>query len=163
MRRMSVCILLFLTLAGNACAHAVGVDYRIRSGKVEVEVYFDDGSAVPRANVQIVNGKDEVIAEGVTDKEGRWIAATPRPGQYEIRVDAGAGHRAKKKLDVPEPPPAPEAPSVSAAVDDTPSPERLEFTRFRWDGLLFGCVAIAAVSGALLVGLRMRQKVRTKP
>ena len=82
-------------------AHAVGVSCTIRGAQVEVEAYYDDDSPAIKAMVQVLNAKNEVIATGDTDEKGRWVFAKPGPGKYVIRLDAGAGHRAKATFTVP--------------------------------------------------------------
>jgi len=130
-----------LFVPASAFAHAIGVTCTIRSDKVEVEAFYDDDTPAHKAKVQVVNAKDEVIATGITDKDGIWTFATPTPGKYEVRIDAGAGHRAKKSLVIP-----------GAVADDptpiiaTPEPTREEQTRTPWWRIGIGLAIIVAIS-----------------
>jgi len=150
MQRIVASILLLGLFAADASAHAVGVDWTLRQGKIEVEVFYDDDSAVQRAKVELVNAMDEVVESAVTNKQGRCVLRRPAAGKYEVRVDAGAGHRAKKKIDVPaSTDPAPSEVSVS--------PARADFTRFPWEKVLIGFVGIGAMGGAFLLGSMIRR------
>ena len=91
---LTFAILLTPTMAH---AHALGVQAKIKDGKVFVEVYYDDDSPAGKAKVKLLKGKDE-IAAAVTDAEGRCSFDAPAPGKYEIHADAGAGHNAKTTL-----------------------------------------------------------------
>src|SRR5438105_6950975 len=125
MPRIVAAVLLLCLFTGNVSAHAVGVDCILRVEKIEVEVFYDEGTAVPNAKVELVDAKDEVVESAITDKEGRCVLRRPGAGKYEVRVDAGAGHRARKKIDVPA--------SNEPATKDGDSPGRTEFTRFPWE------------------------------
>ncbi len=145
----------------DAFAHALGVDCTRRGAKVEVEAFYDDDSPAQQAKVQVVNAKDEIVASGVTDAKGMWTFATPPPGKYEVRVDAGAGHRAKKTINVPavEPrTPVPEdVPPAPAVTISEGGPTRAEFTRFPWLQVLIGVVVLGAVGGAFALATVLRK------
>src|ERR1019366_3062257 len=133
---------------------SAGVDCTLRLGRVEVEVFYDDDSPAAKAKVVVVNANDEIVAQGVTDQRGRWAFPKPAAGKYDVRVDAGAGHRTKMKIDVPaatvqeaaigslldaslrveEPVLAPFLPATT--VGD--GPVRAEFTRLPWEKMLIG-------------------------
>jgi hypothetical protein len=152
-----------------ASAHALHVDCKLRGDKVHLEAYFDDDTAAAKAKVQVVNVGQEVVADGVTDQEGRWTFATPPPGKYEVRVDAGAGHRAKKAIEVPPPPSNPAAlesetssTSKEAIVPDGPDGSRLEITRTPWLKVAIGLIIIGGLSGAFLLASMMRKNGKAK-
>jgi hypothetical protein len=163
-RYLAAAVLAALVLAfAPACAfaHALGVDCTRRGDKVEVEAFYDDDSPAQQAKVHVVNARDEIVASGVTDAKGHWTFATPPPGKYEVRVDAGAGHRAKKTINVPgvesevpvpqnDPPPPP-------AVTVSEGPTRAEFTRFPWIQLLIGIVVLGGVGGAFAIATVLRK------
>jgi hypothetical protein len=135
------------------------VQAKLRAGQVEVEAYFDDDTPARGAKVKVLDGQQAVIAEGRTDREGRWTFAAPEAGTYQVVADAGAGHRATTQITVPaarppgeqnrsaekgparEPPSAPESP-----VPISDSPSRTEFVRFPWLGVLLGLGVIGAAS-----------------
>ena len=182
MRRIPVSVLLAFVLPALfpavAFAHAVGVDCTLRLGKIEVEAFYDDDSAAVKAKVEIVNANDEIVAHGVTDHLGRWTFRKPAPGKYEVRVDAGAGHRTKKKIDVPAttvqeaaigilldvsfrveaPVSAPFLPATTISDGST----RADFTRLPWEKVLIGFGIIGCLSGALLLVSMMRKSAKAK-
>jgi nickel transport protein len=165
MRRvLATAVLAFLLMAiAPACAfgHAVGVDCTLRGAKVEVEAFYDDDSPAQQAKVLVVNARDEFVASGVTDAKGRWTFATPPPGKYEVRVDAGAGHRAKKAINVPAPESAVPVPSndppPAPPTTITEGPTRAEFTRFPWVQVLIGVVVLGGVGGAFAISTVLRK------
>ncbi len=144
MRQLLVLGLLVLTLTpGKGFAHAVGVAVKLVGATARVEVYFDDDSPGVKAKVEVRNADENVIAKGVADDQGKWSFSAPPPGKYMVHVDAGAGHRAKKRFTVPDPsqpvapkesPAEPETmqipPTASKSIVDGPS--RAEFTSFPW-------------------------------
>jgi hypothetical protein len=181
MRRFSTTVLLaglMLALAPTwAFAHAVGVSCILRGDKVEVEAYFDDDSPAVKAKVQVVNAKGEIVASGVTDEKGNWNFARPAPGKYEVRLDAGAGHRAKKTIDVPVSKPLEcaigslqgvavrvrdAAPASSAAPTIAVGPTRAEFTRTPWLNVAIGFGIIGGLAGAFLLGSMLRKRGTAK-
>ena len=133
------------------------MDCTLKAGKVEVEVFYDDDTPAQKAKVQVVNAKDEVIANGVTDEKGTWSFAAPPPGIYEVRVDAGAGHRAKKTINVPALEPTDDPPPVARVSEGT----RAEFTRFPWIQLLIGIVVLGGVGGAFALSTMLRKNCRS--
>jgi len=151
-------VLAFLVLAfapASALAHALGVDCTLRGAKVEVEAFYDDNAPAQKAKVQVVNALDEIIASGVTDATGSWTFATPPPGKYEVRVDAGAGHRAKKTIIVPAAEPeAAIAPPLTIVEE---GPTRVEFTRFPWVQVLIGVVVLGGVGAAFAISTMLRR------
>ncbi len=147
----------------TAQAHALGVAYAIKGENVEIEAFYDDDSAASKAKVIVVNVKDELIANGITDKTGKWSFATPVPGKYEIRVDAGAGHRAVKTLTIPGVAPNAPPPKVAEITDpeNADSESRSERTRTPWQKIGIGLSVIALGSCALTLGLAIRRQGKT--
>ncbi len=142
-------LLAFAAAPALACAHGLGVDWKLRDNQVEVEAFYDDDTPAIKAKVQVVGIDDKVVASGVTDTEGKWTFAAPSSGKYEIRVDAGAGHRAKKALVVP--PRDSEDPAPPVADGQT----RAEFTRIPWLNIMLGMalIAVLAIAGIALLPL----------
>jgi hypothetical protein len=178
MVRIVASVWLLGLFATNASAHAVGVDCTFRLGKIEVEVFYDDDTAASKAKVELVNAKDEVVESAISDKHGRCVLRKPAAGKYEVRVDAGAGHRARKKIEVPASSihdagigMALDAALQAAPIVSVPSPikpsisdssVRAEFTRFPWEKLLIGIVVIGAVGGAFLLGSMICKNAKAK-
>jgi hypothetical protein len=126
------------------------VDCKLKNGKVLVEAFYDDDTPAAKAKVQIVNAKDEVIASDVTDGEGRWSFTAPAPGKYEVRVDAGAGHRATTSITIP----GAAAPAQATSISTT---TRGEFTGVPWLKLTIGFVTIGALFGGYLLASALRK------
>ena len=138
-------LLLLLAIAAPVHAHALGVSATIRGNRVEVEAYYSDDTPARDAQVTVRDHAGKLWTEGRTDEQGKWSFPLPRPGPYEIVVDAGAGHRKEKSIVVPDVlPPGPTGP-----VADGPS--RAEFTRFPWLRLAAGLAIIAALAAGWLV------------
>ncbi len=127
-------------LPGWAAAHAVGADCRIKGDQVEVEVFFDSDLPAGNARVTVLDDSGHGVASGHTDAAGRWSFALPPPGQYLVKVDAGAGHRRSVRLVVPTAATAGEPVSQKTGRENLP----------RWLGVGIGLAAI----GLFFLGLR---------
>jgi hypothetical protein len=147
MRYGTLILILFLTPA-LADAHALGVQAKLKDGKVHVEVYYDDDTPAIKAKVKVLSGKDE-IAAGVTDKDGLWSFAKPDAGKYEIHADAGAGHAAKTTLTIPR--------TTATPVSLSDGPSREEFTSTPWLKIGIGVGAIAVMCTAFLLASMIRK------
>ncbi|HZZ79561.1 MAG TPA: carboxypeptidase-like regulatory domain-containing protein [Gemmataceae bacterium] len=155
-RLLGVCVLpvLMLTcLPANAFAHAVGVSCKLNGAKVEVEVYYDDNTPATNAKIQVLDADEKVTLSGVTDEKGRCTFATPAPGQYQVRADAGAGHRTKTAFTVPA-----AAAQAPASVVISDGPTREEFTRFPWLQVVIAVTVLGGVAAAFAVSSRLRKK-----
>src|SRR5207237_9642695 len=95
-------ILILAMSAADARAHERGVGWKERDGRLHLAAFFDDDSAPRHALVLVRNAAGETVAEGKTDAKGTWSCVTPKPGEYEVIVDAGGGHRTARKLVVRE-------------------------------------------------------------
>ncbi len=157
MRPLLAAAVLLAVAPTSVFAHAVGVDCTLKAGKVEVEAFYDDDSPAQQAKVQVVNAQDEIIASGVTDAKGKWTFAAPPPGAYEVRLDAGAGHRAKRTIHVP----AVESIDKPPAVKITEGRTRAEFTRFPWIQVLIGVMVLGGVGGAFAISTVLRKSGRS--
>lgn len=152
MRQFFLAGLILTLVPAVAQAHALGIDCKLRDGKVKVEAFYDDDSPAQNAKVQVVNAKEEVVASGTTDAQGLWSFLTPAPGRYEVRVDAGAGHRAKKAIDIPAP--TTQGDTISEGTT------RAEFTRIPWLKVLIGLAVIGSLGGAFLLASLIREKAK---
>jgi len=148
-------VLVLIAVPTDAFAHALGVACTLRGDKVEVEVFYDDDTPAQKAKVQVLNANAEVVADGVTDEQGRWTFATPAAGKYEVRADAGAGHRAKKSMTVPGVPPSSVPKSDPAIISEGPT--RAEFTGFPWLQVLIGVGVLGGVAGACALASKRRK------
>jgi hypothetical protein len=143
-------VVLALT-AGPVLAHAVGLSCKLLEKTVHVEAYFSDDTPASDALIVVKNEREEIVTQGKTDDKGVWNFDRPAPGRYVVSVDAGAGHRAKETLTVPE------LAGAARAVDDHPvdGPGREEFTRIPWGRLAAGLAIIFVAAGCW----RMRRRI----
>ncbi|MCI0638765.1 MAG: carboxypeptidase-like regulatory domain-containing protein [Gemmataceae bacterium] len=107
-------------------AHALGVECSLRGGKVHVEAFYDDDTPAQFALVEIRDSTKMLFANGKTDAKGLWSFEAPPPGNYEVFVNAGAGHAVQKALTVPARTPTVESPKLVISQGQT----REEFTGF---------------------------------
>jgi nickel transport protein len=128
-----------LLAAGPVSAHALGAECKLAGDRVAVEAYYDDDTPARDARVSVLGPDKNALVEGRTDSEGRWSFARPRPGDYEVVVDAGGGHRVQVGLTIPA--------EATTAVPQTISsgPTRAEFTTFPWSKVALGLAAIACM------------------
>ena len=135
----SLLVTAFLLLSPlTAFAHSLGAECKVRGQRVEVEAFFSDNTPAQDANVSVFRADKSVVAEGKTDAEGRWTFDLLPTGNYEVVVDAGAGHRTAVALVVRE--------SLGASATST-GPGRGDFTRTPWAriGLGLGMIAVPAI------------------
>ena len=137
-------------MPARAFAHALGVECKLKDGKVLVEAFYDDDTPAAKAKVEVVNAKDEVISKDMTDGEGRWSFTAPAPGKYEVRVDAGAGHRATTSITIP----GAAAPEPVTSISEN---TRAEFTGVPWLKMTIGFVTIGTLCGAFLIASALRK------
>ena len=147
-------------LPNLAAAHALLVDCNMRNGKVEVEAFYDDDTPAPKARVKVINADEQMVAGGVTDQNGSWSFAMPAPGKYVVVVDAGAGHRKEKSIEVPARPDESVPPNDETPIGD--GPKRDELTRIPWLKIAIGLVIIGGLSGAFLLASIMRKNAKAK-
>ncbi len=151
MRRILPAFLVLAISPAFVHAHALGVDCKLKDGKVHVEAFYDDDSAAHDAKVQVLDATEKVVAKGMTDKKGLWSFDAPEPGKYVVHVDAGAGHRAKKTIEIPTA--APRATDETVSVGAT----RAEFTSFPWLKVGIGLGAIGTLSGGFFLASLFRK------
>lgn len=160
MKRSHAPVLTFLLLTacpGSAFAHAVGVSCALRDDKVEVEAYYDDDSPAANARVHVLNAAEQMVASGITDEKGRWHFVKPKPGTYTVRLDAGAGHRAKATLTVPR---IATEPKTTHPTSTEVTSERDQFTQIPWLNVLIGLAVIGGGCGVFLIVARLRSAAR---
>lgn len=163
MRRLLPALLLVLADPQWASAHAIGIEAKLKGTTVAVEAYYDDDTPAVDAKVTVEDSAKGVIAEGKTNAKGVWSFASPAPGKYIVRVDAGGGHTAKTTITIPNPvttlPPqedgAPGQESPGVSISDGPSRET--FTGpMRW---AMAGVGLASIAGLTIL---LRQLFRSR-
>jgi Carboxypeptidase regulatory-like domain len=142
--------------------HAIGVDCKLHAGRIEVEAFYDDDTPAAKAKVQVINSKEEIIAAGITDARGAWSFPALAPGKYEVRVDAGAGHRAKKAIEVPVEARPVQSAAAEREVIISAGPTRAEITSTPWPKMLIGVSVIGGVGGAFLLAAVVRKNGKTE-
>ncbi len=118
-------VLFWSLAAAPSGAHELGVEYRIESGRLEVEAFYDDGSLAPNATVQLQDEGGTVIHSGTTDAAGRYAFEGVAAGAYRLLVEDATGHFARLRLTVDEAQAAPAVapPAVEAAPVTGTEPE----------------------------------------
>ncbi len=129
-----------------AQAHAIGLSCKLAGQLVRVEAYFSDDTPGIDALIVVRDREQAVVAQGRTDDRGVWTFPRPPAGRYEVSVDAGAGHRAKQQLVIPEAA-AESASGETAAGGGSP---REEFTRIPWLKLTLGMGIISLLTAGWL-------------
>jgi hypothetical protein len=151
--------LLLLAVPGVARAHAVSLECTLRGANLEVAAFFDDDTPARGAKVSVFDAADKLVASVRTGDDGTCRLPRPAPGTYRMDLNAGAGHFARRTIEVP-----PRDPSDPA--DPPPAPlgtgtRRAAFTAFPWGRVLIGLAVIAAF--AVLAWLATRGKSRIRP
>ena len=84
--------------SGTALAHKVNLFAYAEGGKIYTESYFPDGKPVEGGKVLVYDSKDNLLLEGVTDKEGLFNFDIPKVDDLTIVIDATMGHKNSFKL-----------------------------------------------------------------
>jgi hypothetical protein len=163
------CVVVWVLLAFPtvAEAHAIGAEAKLRDGRVNVEAFYDDNTAADSAKVVVTDSDGKVVAEGKTDKDGKWSFEAPAPGKYKVAVNAGAGHRTTVSLTIPATPgkPADSQAAVpsnaeSEEVTVTDGPSRSEFTGWRRTAL--AALGVVLIGGGTWVSMRIARAVNRR-
>ncbi len=80
-------------LAAPAYAHKVNIFAYVENGKIFTESYFPDGKKVEGGTIQIFDSQNQKVAEGKTDKEGKFSLPIPKKDDLTIVIDASMGHK----------------------------------------------------------------------
>ncbi len=112
----AVAVLCLLALGAPAWAHGLETKHDVDRVKktVTVTVFFELGDAPRNGHVK-VTGPGGVVAEGQTDKEGRFTFAYERAERLEVQTTAEGGHSARFTIHPDEIPAAP--PTSTRAAD----------------------------------------------
>ena len=87
-----------LLFAGTAMAHKVNLFAYVEDGKIYTESYFPDGRPVENGKVKVYDSNENLLLEGVTDKEGLFSFDIPKIDDLTIVLDATMGHKNSFKL-----------------------------------------------------------------
>ncbi len=156
-----IALALLIVAVPPAFAHRVLMAFASRGDQIVVEAFFEGDVPAGMAKVKVVDEVNAVVAEGLTDAKGIWTFAAPKSGDYIVHLDAGAGHRARKKLTVPIVERKSESSPIKGnakAPSDPPTVEsKEEQTSTPWGSIALGLVIIAGASAAFLLVSRIRQ------
>jgi nickel transport protein len=115
--RMLAVLLAFAVVAafgGEVSAHGLSVVLERRGDVVVAVVRYDGGIPVVGADVVIrAPGVDEAYQTGRTDPAGRFVFVPAEPGEWQVMVDDGMGHRRTARLTLES-----VAPTPAGAGDD---------------------------------------------
>lgn len=139
-----------------ASAHGIGIEARLKGGRVMIEAYFDDDSPAADAKVIVTDESGKTVVEGKSDNKGAWSFDAPLAGKYRASVDAGGGHLARTTFTIPPKvvsiPESTNTPPKEIVVSDGPT--RASFTGpMKWVMAVvgLGILAMLAFLGRLLV------------
>ncbi len=130
-------------------AHNLGADFKQVGERIEVEAFFSDNTPARQARVQILDGEKNILGTATTDNQGKCWLPAPNPGQYQLLVNAGDGHRKELMMTIVGTlPVAPDADPATPGNSPLSFGGREEFTRFPWERVAVGCGVIALVGAA---------------
>lgn len=93
-----ICLFGSILLAVPAYAHKVNIFAYVENGKIYTESYFPDGKKVEGGSIEVLDSQNQKIAEGKTDKEGKFSLPIPKKDDLTIVIDASMGHKNTFKL-----------------------------------------------------------------
>lgn len=76
-----------------ALAHGVSIFAYVEGDKIHAECYFADGRPVVAGKILVLDSKSGIVAEGMTDGEGKYSLTIPKRDDLTIVIDASLGHR----------------------------------------------------------------------
>ncbi len=97
-RSLSILLLLTLLWATPSFAHKVNIFAYVEGGKIYTESYFPDGKPVEGGIIEILDSRDQKVAEGTTDKEGKCVLPVPKKDDLTVVINASMGHKNTYKL-----------------------------------------------------------------
>jgi nickel transport protein len=156
--RILLAALVVLGFHSPAEAHALGVECRVRAGRVEVKAFFSDGSRAANARVVVQDAEQQRMADGRTDERGLWSFRPVRAGRYRVIIDAGAGHQTEETIEIKVEHLTEDAPE--ARVSQGPTEE--EFTGFPVSRVIVGLAALIGFSALLWVVVRQGRRQSMK-
>ncbi len=153
-RILCLVVLLMLWASPPVYAHNISAEFRLQEDKIEVVAFYDDESLAPGTKVTVTDTKENLIAQGRTNSEGIWHFPLPQPGQYQVKIDAGAGHARTIRVTV--------ADSNTGEIDSD-SPTRQEIADSRWSQLFLGLGTIGIIALGMLIAVHLRRKWVPQP
>ncbi len=99
---VAVIFLALVLCAQVAVAHKVNLFGYAEGGFVYVEGYFTDGAPSMGSEVEVYGPKGALVAQGVTDGDGRFFFPAETPGSYRVALKASMGHVTEIVVEVGE-------------------------------------------------------------
>ncbi|MCA9438943.1 MAG: hypothetical protein KC978_24370 [Candidatus Omnitrophica bacterium] len=96
MQRITTCTsayLLGLALLTASQAHNLEAEIAVDNIQFTVRAFFEDGTPARSASAEVIAPDGQVLAEGVTDSEGRFTFSDELKGKIEVAVEDNTGHR----------------------------------------------------------------------
>jgi nickel transport protein len=87
-----------LLSSGHALAHKVNIFAYAEGGKIYTESYFPDGTPVREGKVLVYDSNENLLLQGVTDKEGLFNFDIQKVDDLKIVINASMGHKNSFKL-----------------------------------------------------------------
>jgi nickel transport protein len=81
-------------------AHKVNLFGYAEGGFIRVEGYFSDGAPTVESKIEGFDPKGELVAQGVTDGDGRFFFPAEATGTYRVAMDSSMGHVAEITVEV---------------------------------------------------------------
>jgi hypothetical protein len=102
-KRLIAILAVLLTVTPSARAHRLDADYKVLSGQVRIEGWFDIGDEPPAgAVVQVTHENGMTVVEGKLDEKGTFTFKFRRAENLRIVISAGAGHRKELRISAAE-------------------------------------------------------------
>lgn len=83
----------FALFQAPAHGHKVNIFAYAEGGKIFTESYFPDGKPVEDGVIEVVDSQGQKVAEGKTDKEGKFVLPIPKKDDLTIVINASMGHK----------------------------------------------------------------------
>ncbi|HOK39575.1 MAG TPA: hypothetical protein PLD27_00850 [bacterium] len=89
---LTICLIIYISQI-NLLAHKVNLFTDISDKDIIVDAYFNDGKKCVNSKIEVYNNKDEKIAEGFTDQNGKFQFTPIKKEDLKIILNASLGHR----------------------------------------------------------------------
>ena len=83
----------FALFQAPAYGHKVNIFAYAENGKIFTESYFPDGKPVEGGAIEVLDSQSQRLAEGKTDKEGKFSLPIPKKDDLTIVINASMGHK----------------------------------------------------------------------
>ncbi len=88
-----VVLVAFALFLAPAYGHKVNIFAYVENGKIFTESYFPDGKPVEDGEIEVLDSQSQKIAEGKTDREGKFSLPIPKKDDLTIVINASMGHK----------------------------------------------------------------------